>query len=101
MMEVKYNEYLLGVFFINISPQFISDFEQLPSSQSFVFEDESEIYSEEFVDDPNDESFQPSMSQNTPGTTEVETDSFSKSQVSLIKNKHSCFSIDCYIFYLG
>ena len=64
--------------------KFRPGFEKLPSSQSFVPNSDDEVFSEPFMDDPNDESFQPSetMSESSTKTTEIETDSFSNSQVS-------------------
>ena len=58
------------------------DFEVITSSQPGQFEEESEIYSEELQDDPNDDTYQPSDSQSMSDleVPELQTDSCSSSQ---------------------
>ena len=56
-------------------------FEIITPSQTGQFEEDSEVYSEEIQDDPNDHSYLPSDSPSEQETPEMETDSCSSSQV--------------------
>ena len=79
------------------------EFVKLPSSQSGVSENsDSEIYSDDFWEDPNDESYQPSdsdlsQSQNTSVKVESDSDTFSEDQNIKVRYQKA-FHVMTYIF---
>ena len=83
------------------------EFVKLPSSQSGVSENEdSEIYSDDFGDDPNDMTFQPSdsdlsQSQNTPLNMENDSETFSEDQNIKVSNRKVFHVMNDLFFYLG
>ena len=82
-----------GIFeniFYHLNENYIwKGFESIPPSQTGQFEEDSEVYSEEIQDDPNDITYIPSDSPSTSEqeTPEIETGSYSNSQVRRIKPK--------------